>query len=226
MTHMSKLLRASAALAVLCLAACATPPVNGPEASFDPNARFPVSVQPQMMTLRLPYDGRPSADFDQNTEAQVARFVADYLDHGSGAISVSAPARFRDAPEDVADLLVEFGVPRDRILVATQDEPGVPDSVKLTFIRYTAETTPCSDWSVSLTYTASNMAPPNFGCATQHNIAAQIADPRDLVSPHTATPDDAQRRLQVLDKYRKGESTVAAKTQAQSGAISDVAGGM
>ena len=224
MTHMSKLLRASAAFAVLCLAACANPTVNGPEASFDLNARFPVTVQPQMMTLRLPYDGRPSADFDQNTDAQIARFATDYLDHGSGAIGVSAPARFRGAPEDVADRLVEFGVPRDRILVSTQDEPGLPDSVKLTFIRYTAQMAPCGDWSASVTNTASNMAPPNFGCATQHNIAAQIADPRDLVSPHAATPDDAQRRLQVLDKYRKGETTVTAKTQQQSGAVSDVGG--
>lgn len=224
MTHISKLLRASAALAGLCLAACANPAVNGPEASFDLNARFPVTVQPQMMTLRLPYDGRFSSEFDQNTDAQIARFVADYLDHGSGAIGVSAPARYRDAPEDVADLLVEFGVPRDRILVSAQDEPGAPDSVKLTYIRYTAQTTPCGDWSVSATYTASNMAPPNFGCATQHNIAAQISDPRDLVSPHTATPDDAQRRLQVLDRYRKGEPTVATKTSQQSGAVSDVGG--
>jgi pilus assembly protein CpaD len=224
MMQISKLLRASAALAALCLAACSTPITNGPEASFDPNTHFPVAVAPQMMTLRLPYDGR-SSDLDQNTSAQVARFAADYLDHGSGAIAVSAPTRLREAPNDVADRLVELGVPRDRILVGNQDEPGALDSVKLTYIRYTAQAPACGDWSENEGFTAANTVSPNFGCATQHNIAAQIADPRDLVSPRPVTPDDAQRRLQVLQKYRKGETTITQKTQAQSGAISDVAGG-
>jgi pilus assembly protein CpaD len=223
MTQSSKLLLASAAIAALCLAACSTPVMNGPEASFDPNTRFPVAVAPQMMTLRLPYDGR-SQDFDQNTSAQIARFAADYLDHGSGAIAVSAPTRFRDAPDDVADRLVELGVPRDRILLGNQDEPGVPDSVKLTYIRYMAQAPACGDWSADEASTAANTASPNFGCATQHNIAAQLADPRDLVSPRPLMPDDAQHRLQVLDKYRKGVTTVTEKTKAQSGAVSDVAG--
>jgi pilus assembly protein CpaD len=225
MTHLSKLLRASAALAALCLAACSNPVANGADMAFDINTRFPVTVQPQMMTLRVSYDGG-SANFNQNTSDEIARFAEDYLDHGSGAIAVSAPTRLRDAPDDVADRLVELGVPRDRILLGNQDEPGNPDSVKLTYIRYTARAPACGDFSTNQSNTASNSASPNFGCATQHNIAAQVADPRDLISPRTLTPDDAQRRLDVLTKYRKGEPTVAVKTQQQSGAVSAVAGGM
>ena len=223
MTPISKLLRASAAFVALAIAACAAPVPNGPEAAFDPATRFPAAVEPQMITLRLPYNGA-YPEYDQNVDTQIGRFAADYLDHGSGAVAISAPTRFREAPEEFADRLVILGVPRDRILLSNQDEPGVPDSVKLTYIRYTALTPPCGDWSANLSYSATNTPPPNFGCATQHNITAQVADPRDLISPRTLTPDDAQRRLQVLDKYRKGEPTVAMKTKDQSGAISDVGG--
>lgn len=222
MTQISKLLRASVALAALCVAACANP-VNGPEASFDPNTRYPISVEPRMMTLRLPADAR-SADLDQNLSGQLERFAADYLDHGSGAIAVSAPNRYRNAPSDYAERLVELGVPRDRILVGNQDDPGSSDAVKLTYIRYVAETPACGNWSMSEGDTSANLTQRNFGCSTQHNIAAVVADPRDLVSPRALTPDDAQRRLEVLDKYRKGQTTVAEKTQAQSGNVANVGG--
>jgi len=137
MMPISKFLRAMGALAVLSLSACQMA-TNGPNESFDERTRFPVNVQPKMMTLLLPYDGNP-ASIDQNASTQIARFAADYLDHGSGAIAVSAPRRFRDAPDDVAARLVDLGVPHDRILIGNQDEPGANDSIKLTYIRYVAE---------------------------------------------------------------------------------------
>ncbi len=224
MTHVSKLLRASVALAALCVAACANP-VNGPQASFDPNTAYPISVEPRMMTLRLPADAQ-STDQDQNLSGQLERFAADYLDHGSGAIAVSAPNRYRNAPSDYAERLVTLGIPRDHILVGNQDDPSSSDAVKLTYIRYVAETAPCGNFTVNEADTAANLPQRNFGCATQHNIAAMVADPRDLVSPRALTPDDAQRRLEVLDKYRKGQTTVAEKTQAQSGTVATVTTGM
>jgi type IV pilus biogenesis protein CpaD/CtpE len=47
-----------------------------------------------------------------------------------------------------------------------------------------------------------------------------IADPRDLATPKPLGPGDAQRQLTVLDKYRKGETTLAEKTAEQSGDVS------
>jgi pilus assembly protein CpaD len=90
-----------------------------------------------------------------------------------------------------------------------------------------AETPSCGDWSGNLGYTAPNTPPPNFGCTTQHNIAAMVSDPRDLLTPDTSGQADAQRRLTVLDKYRKGEPTPAQKTQEQNALISIIGqGGM
>ena len=220
MTQMQKLLRASAGLAALCLAACAAP-VNGPEATFDINQRFPIAVEPRMMTLHVAYSA--NGELDRNTDAQIERFAHDYVENGSGAIAVSAPSRYPDAPSQIAERLIQFGVPSDRILVGSQDDPAAPDSVKLTYIRYQAQAPACANWSQSLTATSDNRTSPNFGCATQHNVAAEVADPRDLVSPRPLEPTDAQRRLEVLDKYRRGETTVSDKTQQQSGAVSTIA---
>ena len=43
----------------------------------------------------------------------------------------------------------------------------------------------------------------NFGCAYQNNIAAQIADPADLIGPRAQTPVDAEQRGQVMKRYRE-----------------------
>ena len=222
MTHTS-FLRASAASFALALTAC-NGLTNGPEAAFDPMLRFPIQVEPKMATMRIPYEG-PRVGFDSASNAQIARFAKDYLDRGAGAIAVSASTRYPQAPNEVAERLVGLGIPRGKILVGNQDTADSGDGVKISYIRYEAEAPACDDWSTNLADISKNRPPPNFGCATQRNLAAQVADPRDLVSPWPMDPDDAQRRLTVLDKYRKGESTISEKTQAQSGAVSQVAGG-
>jgi pilus assembly protein CpaD len=45
----------------------------------------------------------------------------------------------------------------------------------------------------------------------QQNIAAMVADPRDLMAPRPMAPMDANRRATVLEHYEKGEVTQATK---------------
>jgi pilus assembly protein CpaD len=52
------------------------------------------------------------------------------------------------------------------------------------------------------------------------NIAAQVANPEDLLGPRPETPIDSGRRATVLDKYRKGEVTASAKDEQSNGIIS------
>jgi pilus assembly protein CpaD len=223
MRNFSNVFRACAAAAALLSAACSTP-VSEIPASADPSARFPISVEPQMMTLRLPADP-PGGDPDITSGGQLERFAQDYLEHGSGSIAVSAPRRFPNAPAQYAARLEALGVPRPRILVGNDDQPGAVDDVRITYIRYRAESAACGDWSTDLGFTLTNATPTNLGCATQHNIAAMVSDPRDLLAPAAAGQADAQRRLTVLDKYRKGVSTPGQKTEEQSGSVSSVAAG-
>jgi pilus assembly protein CpaD len=63
---------------------------------------------------------------------------------------------------------------------------------------------------------------PNFGCANQHNLAAMIADPRDLIQPREMGDGNAARRTAVIGHYERGEVTSATKTQDQTSAITDV----
>lgn len=218
MNRTKTILRACAVPLTLLVAACAYP-VNGPEDGPPISERFPITVSPQMQSLRVGFDpdGR---GLDSRSVADLQRFARNYMSNGSGSIRVSAPRRLDRAAGVVADQLAALGVPRTQIMTGIDDVPNPADEVKLTYIGYQAHAEPCGDWSSNVGYTAANQQTANFGCATQHNLAAMVADPRDLATPKPLGPADVGRSLAVLEKYRKGEATITAKTDEQSGAVS------
>jgi len=80
----------------------------------------------------------------------------------------------------------------------------------------------CGNWPEDMTRTAQNTTYENFGCSQQNNIAAMVADPRDLIRPRPTAPADAMRRSKVFDKYREGTEVSSAPEQQQKVKISDV----
>jgi len=214
--HRTKFL-ATAALTAIALSGCVSAPYNSGQELTDERQAYPITVSPHMETLHVAFNGAGAMTPDQ--DAQLTAFAKDYLDKGNGAISVSVPGGDPEAKRYFAARLSDLGVPAWKILLGND---GASGAVEISYIRYAAVSPDCGDWSTSVADTASNLPPPNFGCATQHNIAAMVADPRDLVAARAEDPADAQRRMQIIDKYRKGQPTPSEKTPAQSAAISDV----
>jgi pilus assembly protein CpaD len=109
--------------------------------------------------------------------------------------------------KEIRGLLVESGI-RSTVLVQSSYDAGSTDQsapVRLSFVAVTAVTDQCGNWPKDLMNNSfSNKNWDNFGCATQQNLAAQIANPMDIVAPRGMTPIDAQRRSNVLTTYRKG----------------------
>jgi pilus assembly protein CpaD len=221
MTPTSKdFFRVASLLAVLAAGSCASPNDQG-NLMDDPTVNHPIQVQPSYHTLRVGFSGSDAGLMPDDAQRFDA-FVADYIQHGNGAISISAPTG-RDASVAIAyfgERLASAGIPREHILVGTKD--GGDGKVELGYIGYQASVAPCGDWSANLSYTLDNQVSPNLGCAVQHNIAAQVADPRDLIAPRTMGPGDAARRATVYDNYKTGKPTGAEHSTEQSGSVSDV----
>ena len=55
--------------------------------------------------------------------------------------------------------------------------------------------------------TSENKHYANFGCSYQNNLAAQIANPADLLGPRKQTPIDAENRGVVIDDYQTGRTS-------------------
>ena len=67
-----------------------------------------------------------------------------------------------------------------------------------------AQTDKCGRWPEDiLQNSAENKHYANFGCSYQNNLAAQIANPADLLGPRKQSPIDAERRSNVIDEYRR-----------------------
>jgi pilus assembly protein CpaD len=222
MHRTSRLIPVLVAFAAAALASCATPPAQ--EASSDVRVRYPISVAPGMRTLRLASNNTGS-ELDPNMSAQLLAFVSDFKGQGVGALSLSHPRNWDATGRALADRIVSMGVLPNRIIIGVDETPQPGGEITLTFIHYVASTPPCGDWSEDLGFTLHNRASPNLGCATQQNLAAMVADPRDLVAPKPMGPADAGRALTILERYRNGEPTQAEQTQAQSGALTQVGGG-
>jgi pilus assembly protein CpaD len=220
MKRVSGILRGAMLLAAAALTSCAAP-FNGPQDVTDERAIFPISVAPHMETLKVSFGGT-AWGLSPEMDSRLAAFTKDYLQNGNGVISVSVPNDDEAARRYFAERLSQLGVPAWRILFGNGDTALPNATVEISYIRYAAETPACGDWSKNSANTASNLSPPNFGCATQHNIAAMVADPRDFIRVEQTDAADAKRRMTVLDKYRKGEPTPASTTAEQSGAVADV----
>jgi pilus assembly protein CpaD len=218
-------LRALSVTAVLLAGSCAAPTNDG-TVFADGLRNHPITVSPHYETVRVAFSDA-SAGLSPEDGTKLASFVEDYLSRGDGAISVSAP----NGPDSSAALsyfgehLAHMGVPRSRILVGTHDTANGDTHVEVGYIVYSAKTDPCGSWTEDAGDTAQNLPRPDFGCSQQHNLAAMISEPRDLVTPRGMGPADATRRGTVIGTYEKAQSTGSQKSQEQSATLSGVGGG-
>jgi pilus assembly protein CpaD len=212
-------LRAASLAAVLMAGSCAEP-FNDGKIVADPEVNHPITVEPSYATIKVP----ASRNLSPDDAAHFTAFVEDYLAHGNGAISISAPAGpgASDAIAYFGEQLAALGVPRSRILVGTRDAADGDTRIEIGFVTYVAHTDACGNWSENTADTASNLPMLDFGCSVQNNVAVMVADPRDLMTTGQMGDVDTTRRSTVLGNFDKGQPTAATKTQDQSGTVSDV----
>lgn len=223
MTNAMSYLRLVAVAAVMLAGSCAAPINDGTGLSSDGAVNHPITVEPHFQTIKLSFSA-PDAGLMPDDAERLDTFVAAYLEHGDGAISITAPSG-PDAAATISyfgEKLASLGVVRSHIVVGTREAAHGDMRVEIGYVGFSAYTAPCGDWSESLADTSANATAANFGCAVQQNIAAQVADPRDLIAPRPMSDADATRRNTVLGEYEKGKVTAAEKTQDQSGKVSDV----
>jgi pilus assembly protein CpaD len=189
----------------------------------DYRTRHPIVVSQAETAIDIPVvtsDGALSfanrgrvEDFADRFRASGADFIQVQLP--SGSMNQYAADR---VSHDILKVLGQRRVARDRVFVQPYPAAGAsgPVPIRLAFTTLVAKTGPCGRWPADLADTSENKNYHNFGCATQQNLAAQIADPRDLLSPRGVDTIDAERRTTVLDQYRRGDLTTSAPPETES----------
>lgn len=156
--------------------------------------------------------------------SRVQDFANRFLVSGADSMRVLIPYGSRNSAAaaslipEIRKVLSRANVGAHQIVVESYAAHDAlrPTPIRLSFSTLVAKTTPCGSWPDELSDTTENKNYHNFGCATQQNFAAQIADPRDLLSPRGMGPVDSQRRSTIIEKYRKGEKTGASEPTMKS----------
>lgn len=109
------------------------------------------------------------------------------------------------AGRDFARIAAAGGIRRNRIEIASYQaqDAGVSAPVRVSYTTVRAQTDRCGRWPEDLLETSENKHYADFGCSYQNNLAAQMANPSDLIGPRKQTEIDAARRSEVIDGYRK-----------------------
>lgn len=186
----------------------------------DSAQRHPILVS-QEPTVHLVRVRRGSNGLSPAQRAQLVGFATHYraTDSGNSRLVVAVPSGAANevsamyAVGEIRNLLAERGFPETDISVEAYSAEGAADPpIRISYLRYVAEAPACGDWSTNLAHEPANLPYPNFGCATQRNLAVSVANPADLLGPRSETARSGERRDQVWNKYVKGEPTGARKS--------------
>ena len=202
------------------------PPAIGPMEPRTPTELWsaPVTAQPEEMRLAIHPAGLSTTQADA-----LATFADDWRASGRGPITLRSPVGGPDAGivaragEGARAFLVGQGIPAADVRLVGYEANG--DAAAPLIVgreRYAVTLPVCGTEWTNISKSADNRVQPNFGCAVTANMAAQIANPADLLGPSPTTSTDAARRDVVLGKYRRGEVTSSARDGQAAGAVSQV----
>ena len=209
-------------LVALTVAACKTGEPGTEVAGWslaDASQRHPilVSQQPSKMSVKV---ARGSHGLTPHQRSQLLTFLEKFRanDSGNSKLTVAPPSGSANevasmqAVAEIRYLMRESGFGEASIQVEPYHEDGDPQPpIRISYTRFVAEGPDCGRHTTNLADDTRNLPHPDFGCTTQRNFAAQVANPADLLGPRQATAAPSERRDVYWQKYTKGESTVSQK---------------
>ena len=176
----------------------------------DYRTNHPIVIAEKEEVLDLPV-GASDRGMTRAQRASLEGFLANYDRDAAPVLKIMAPAGAAndvaavEAAHDFAGLAARNGVPGSRIMLLSYQAASVEASapVRVSYTSMRAQTDKCGSWPEDILQTSENKHYANFGCAYQNNIAAQIANPADLLGPRKLTEIDAENRSAVIDEYRE-----------------------
>ena len=163
---------------------------------------------------------------------QLEVYLNGYIDNGAGPLLVRVPegtvneTAALQALSQIQEVIWRAAVDQAVISYAGYtpvERPDAPYPIVFTYQVYETVLPECGYITDNLAGSAANKPSDNFGCSSQRNLGAMVANPSDLCSPRHRTPADQQRRSTVFEKYRRGEDTSTQVADDDAGTVSEVA---
>ncbi|MGO4171090.1 CpaD family pilus assembly protein [Bosea sp. TAF32] len=187
-------------------------------APVDVRERHPIVLRDAPRSLDV-FVGRAGAALDNRQAEDVADFAEAYRKSGKGGLVAEVPTGSRrerathDTLNGIRAALARNGVPAGALSIRSYpiQDPGLASPIRLSFASLQAVVPhQCGQWPTDLgvsdlKFSASNEPYWNFGCASQATLAAQVADPIDLVRARDEGRPDIVKRMGAIAKIRDGK---------------------
>lgn len=175
----------------------------------DYRTNHPIVISEREETLDLPV-AASDRGMTRSQKAAIEGFIANYDRSAAPVVRIVSPSGSQNdvaasrAASDFARLLRSNGVPDGRIAYlsyqAGPTETAAP--VRISYSAMKAGTGKCGRWPEDLLKTSENKHYANFGCSYQNNLAAQLANPADLLGPRKPSEIDPENRANAINQYK------------------------
>jgi pilus assembly protein CpaD len=232
-------------VAVLALGAilggCAKRTAESDTLAFGPDdvrERHPIVLRDAPRSLDV-FVGRSGGRLDIRQAEDVASFAREFRRSGKGGLVAEVPTgahrdhATQDTLNGIRAALSRGGVSPGILSVRSYpvQDPGLASPIRLTFASLQASVPHrCGQWPTDLgssefRFSSSNAPYWNLGCSSQATLAAQVADPIDLVRSRDEGRPDIVKRMGAITKIREGKDPSTQYRQATPQINSTVGGG-
>jgi len=185
----------------------------------DYRTNHPIVLSEQEEMLDVPV-GTSDTQVSVAQRDSIRGFMSQYATNGSGIVQILLPtgspnsAAAHRVNRQIIATLRKTGVSAGNIVVASYEASSATVSapIRISYRAMSAATEPCGKWSADLGDTEDNKHYANFGCSSQNNLAAMVANPADLIGPRLPSGVDPVKRGVAMGKYQKASGTWSANT--------------
>ena len=176
----------------------------------DYRTNHPIVIAEKNETLDLPV-GVGERGMTEAQRVAIDGFLDSYDYSALPVLTITVPngsgneVAAADAAREFRQFLRSQGVPASRIRMSSYRAPTVDVSapVRVSYVAVRAQTNKCGRWPEDIADDSENRHYADFGCSYQNNLAAQIANPADLLGPRRQTEVDAEKRGIVIEEYEQ-----------------------
>jgi pilus assembly protein CpaD len=173
----------------------------------NPEVRHPIGfmARDESLAVEVPAGAR---GLSPNQQVDVYRFLHRYKRQATGPLAILVPANGRDRTaigrslRDIRGFAADAGIDYRVQRASAHDGPaGGPPAIRLAYQRPVAVPAPCDQWTEDVGRNDPRIPYPNWGCATQRNLAVMVDNARDLQQPQEEDPRSSERRSVTWSAY-------------------------
>jgi pilus assembly protein CpaD len=181
----------------------------------NPELRHPIAFKRRAESLDVEVPAGAEG-LSANQHVDVYRFLQRYKHEAVGRLAISVPSEARDraaiarSVQGIQAHVAAAGIDYRMLRGSQGPRLGDAPSIRLAYQRPVAVPPDCDRWPENVGRNEERIPYPNWGCATQRNMAVMVDNARDLRQPQAEDPRSSERRSATWSAYVGSAPTPAA----------------